>query len=99
MNVEALTVFFLLHLLDILTTISGLKRGATEKNSLARFVLEKMGILGLYTFKMMLGGVMLIVAWTTGNINVIWAWNALMALVVAWNSYINWRLAGHGDRL
>ena len=64
---EALTVFFLLNLLDILTTVSGLRSGAVEQNPLVKFILKLFGVPGLYSFKMIIGGIILIMAWIMHN--------------------------------
>ena len=93
----AIIVFFLLHLLDVITTSRGLRLGATEKNPLARAILERLGVLGLYSLKMIIGGILLLVAWFYHSETLIWGWNIIMALVVTWNSYVNMRLARHGE--
>jgi hypothetical protein len=86
----ALIVFALLNLLDWITTHYGLtKLGMQELNPIARRIYERLGSPGLYSWKQI--GVGLIVLSSALAMGweaefAIWAYNVLFALVVAWNS-------------
>jgi hypothetical protein len=86
----ALIVFALLNLLDWVTTHYALTRlGMQELNPVARKIYERLGSPGLYSWKQI--GVGLIVLSSTLTMGwdaefAIWVYNVLFALVVAWNS-------------
>jgi hypothetical protein len=86
----ALIVFALLNLLDWATTHYALKYlKMRELNPVARKVYERFGTAGLYSWKQI--GVGLIVLSSALSMGwdaefSIWVYNVLFALVVAWNS-------------
>jgi hypothetical protein len=86
----ALIVFALLNLLDWVTTHYALTRlGMRELNPIARRIYERLGSPGLYSWKQIgVGLIVLSSALTMGweaELS-IWVYNVLFALVVAWNS-------------
>jgi len=86
----ALIVFALLNLLDWATTHYALTRlGMRELNPIARRIYERLGSPGLYSWKQI--GVGLVVLSSALSMGwdaefSIWVYNVLFALVVAWNS-------------
>jgi hypothetical protein len=86
----ALIVFALLNLLDWITTHYGLtKLGMRELNPIARKIYERFGSPGLYTWKQIGVGFIVITLYLTMGADaetVLWVYNALFALVVLWNS-------------
>jgi hypothetical protein len=86
----ALTVFALLNLLDWVTTHYALtKLGMRELNPIARKIYERLGSPGLYSWKQVgVGLIVLSSALTMGweAEFAIWIYNVLFALVVVWNS-------------
>jgi len=85
----ALTVFALLNTLDLMTTYYGLQKGLVERNPIAKQVLERFGKAGLYSYKQIMTGAIVAlysVLFGADFETIIWAFNVLMALVVAWNS-------------
>ena len=86
---DALLVFTLLAILDIITTKRGLELGAYEANPIARKFLEKFGIKGLFILKYLGGALILLFTFEEWGL---WVLNIFMALVVAWNSFVVIRL-------
>jgi len=86
----ALIVFALLNLLDWVTTHYALTRlGMQELNPVARAVYERLGSPGLYSWKQVGVGLVVLSAWLSMGLEAevaIWAYNVLFALVIAWNS-------------
>ena len=86
----ALMVFVLLNALDWFSTHYALTRlGMRELNPIARRIYERLGSPGLYSWKQI--GVGLIVLSSALSMGwdaefSIWVYNVLFALVVAWNS-------------
>jgi hypothetical protein len=90
---NALYTFAFLNLADISTTIAGLKSGAYEVNPLARKLLEKFGWTGLFILKYLGMGAVLLIGALTNSLNLsIWINNIFLAVVCAWNSYVNLKL-------
>jgi len=91
----ALMIFGLLNLLDWFVTHYALRRGAVEANPVARLVYERFGTVGLYSFKQVVTGVMVFFVSVFGGLGLeatLWAWNIVLALVVAWNSFVMLRI-------
>ena len=92
---NSLLVFTLLNILDIITTYNILARyGAEhEANLLARWIFKKMGIAGGFIFKYagMLAVVLLSYLFTNDFTAGIWIDNIILAGVVGWNSYANYK--------
>lgn len=86
-------VFILLNILDVLTTRSGLRKGAVEANPVGRFILGRYGVKGLWYMKMAGFGVIALFGFM-GWLAEKWLWliNAGLGVVVAWNSLMNFRL-------
>jgi hypothetical protein len=86
----ALTVFALLNLLDWITTHYALTRlGMRELNPIARRIYERLSSPGLYSWKQIGVGLIVLSSALTMGWDVefaIWVYNVLFALVVAWNS-------------
>lgn len=84
-----LYTFTFLNLADIGTTITALKKGGYEANPIARWFIKTFGVAGLFIFKYLAMGGVILYTFLTGNpeygINVS---NIILAAVVAWNSYI-----------
>lgn len=80
----AIELFFLLQLLDFLTTLAGVRLGGSELNPLARWLMEFHVVGGLVGVKLIgfaLGGYCV----ATGRLRVIgWA-NYYFAALVVWN--------------
>lgn len=92
---EALYTFTFLNLADISTTIIALQRGGYEANPIARYLIKKLGLKSLFAFKYLSMGIMLFISFIiSGDVaeRTIWLWNIILSLVVAWNSYINYKL-------
>ena len=92
----ALAVFMILNLADIMTTVAAVRLGAVEQNMLARWLLSRFGVVGLYMLKLLLGGAMItaVAVLTPRHLEfVVWIWNAMLGAVVVWNSLVNYRLA------
>jgi hypothetical protein len=91
---NALLVFALLNLTDIITTYNVLrKRGVSrELNPLARLLFAKFGVTGGFILKYLLCGLLLLIGALTGELVLsLWVWNIVLAVVTAWNSYVNLR--------
>jgi hypothetical protein len=88
-------VFSLLNILDIITTYNVVKKTSieSEANPIARFVMKKMGVAGLFVLKYIMIGVIILIGFTTNNLEgVMWINNIILSGVVAWNSYQNYKL-------
>ena len=98
---NALLVFTLLNLLDIITTYNVIRRvgSVAEANPLARFLLERMGVAGLFALKYFVMGAVVLVGYL-GNalLHSIWVNNIMLSAVVAWNSYQNYKLSSRERR-
>jgi hypothetical protein len=86
----ALIVFAVLNLLDWVTTHYGLTQlGMRELNPIARRIFEKFGTVGLFTWKQVGVGFIAFTTYITMGVDAesaLWLYNAVFALVVAWNS-------------
>jgi hypothetical protein len=92
---NALLVFSLLNILDIITTYNAIKKTSieSEANPIARFIMQKTGAVGLFILKYFGMGVIILIGLITNNLEQsIWINNILLGGVVAWNSYQNYRL-------
>lgn len=85
-----------MNLADVSTTIIALKRGGYEMNPIARYIIGKIGLNGLFAFKYIAMGLSLLLAFITQNEAseiIIWLWNIVLSAVVVNNSYVNLKLA------
>jgi len=92
---NSLLVFALLNILDIITTYNAIKKTSieSEANPLARFIMKKTGVVGLFILKYFGMGIIILIGLMLGNLEgSIWINNVLLGGVVAWNSYQNYRL-------
>ena len=90
---DALLVLILLNILDVITTRRALALGGREANPLARWLLNRYGTVGLWFAKMLMFGVvgfLGLAGWISEG--TLWFYNIVYGLIVAWNSFINWRL-------
>lgn len=95
-SIEALWTFTFLNLADISTTIIALQRGAYELNPVARQVVGRIGLKGLFAFKYIAMGLSLLLAFMFGEStaeSTVWLWNIVLSAVVANNSYVNLKLS------
>jgi len=84
---ESLYVFTLLNVVDIMTTAEGLRRGAYEANPVARKMLERFGVAGLFILKYLGMGLVILIGATTNALETsIWIANIVLSIVAAWNS-------------
>jgi len=92
---NSLLVFTLLNILDIITTYNILARYGVEHeaNLLARWIFKKMGIAGAFAFKYigMFAVILLSFLFTNDFTAGIWIDNIILAGVVGWNSYANFK--------
>jgi hypothetical protein len=94
---NALLVFTLLNITDIITTYNVLKRYGVERelNPLARWIAKHLGVAGLFAMKYLgMGAIILVGVLTAGLSGLelsIWINNIVLAVVTAWNSYVNYR--------
>jgi len=92
----ALIVFALLNLLDWITTHYGLTRlGMVELNPIAKKIFERFGTVGLFMWKQVGVGFIAFTTYITMGVDAesaLWLYNALFALVVAWNSFQIYRV-------
>jgi hypothetical protein len=89
---NSLLVFTLLNLLDIITTYNVVKKTSTESeaNPIARFIMQRMGLTGLFILKYLGMGLIVLIGFITNALETsIWINNIILSGVVAWNSYIN----------
>jgi len=92
---NSLLVFALLNILDIITTYNAVKKTGvgSEANPLARFIIARLGVAGLFILKYFGMGIIILIGYLLGNLEgSIWINNILLGGVVAWNSYQNYRL-------
>jgi len=92
---NSLLVFALLNILDIATTYNVIRKTGVESeaNPLARLIMQRMGVAGLFILKYLGMGVIILIGYVLGNLEgSIWVNNILLGGVVAWNSYQNYRL-------
>ena len=92
---NSLLVFALLNILDIITTYNAIKKTSTESeaNPLARFIMQKTGVAGLFILKYFGMGIIILIGFIMNNLETsIWINNIILGGVVAWNSYQNYRL-------
>jgi len=98
---NALIVFSLLNILDVVTTYNVVRRvgSVAEANPIARFLLERMGVAGLFVLKYLIMGVVVLLGYL-GNalLHSIWVNNIMLSAVVAWNSYQNYKLSSRERR-
>ena len=79
---NALVIFTLLNLLDIITTYNVIRKvGATaEANPVARYVIERMGVAGLFALKYFVMGVVVLVGWLQNALaHSIWINNVILS--------------------
>jgi hypothetical protein len=93
---NALLVNVLVNITDLVTTYNVLRKHGVsrELNPIARILFEKFGIVGGFILKyIVIGATLLFVALTDPKALVftIWIWNIILAIVTAWNSYVNLR--------
>ena len=91
---NALLVFTLLNLTDIITTWNVLRKHGVsrELNPLARILFKKYGVAGGFLLKYIGMGISLLIGLMTGQLHVaVWIWNIILAGATAWNSYVNFR--------
>jgi len=90
---NALLVFTLLNLADIITTYNFVvKHGVgAEANPIARFFFKRMGVVGMFSFKALFtGGLLTILYLLLEDItSVLWIENIVLSGVIGWNSYVN----------
>lgn len=92
---NALLTFTLLNVLDIITTYNVIRRAGSvaEANPVARWFIERLGVAGLFILKYFAMGFIVAVGVVQNALaESIWVNNVILALVVAWNSYQNYRL-------
>ena len=92
---NALIVFTLLNLTDIATTYNVVRKIGTraEANPIARFIMEKLGIAGLFLLKYAGMAVIIVIGLLENNLEAsIWINNIILGAVTAWNSYMNYKL-------
>lgn len=92
---DALVVFVLLCLLDIVTTKRALEIGGVEANPIVRRIIRRLGLPGLFILKYAVFLVVVAYAVLVNSEIAIWAANVLNAAIVAWNSAVlakmSWR--------
>jgi len=91
---NALLVFTLPNITDIITTYNVLRRLGVEHeaNILARVLFKRFGIAGGFLLKYFGMGFIILVGLLTGQlVSSIWVNNIVLALVTAWNSYVNYK--------
>jgi hypothetical protein len=92
---NSLLVFALLNILDIITTYNVIKKTSieSEANPIARFIMRKAGVVGLFILKYFGMGIIILIGFILGNLEgSIWINNIILGGVVAWNSYQNYKL-------
>lgn len=92
---EAIWTFTFMNLADISTTLVALQRGAYELNPVARYVINRIGLKGLFAFKYLFMGISLALVFIfnpEASEEIIWIWNAVLGIVTAWNSYVNLKI-------
>jgi hypothetical protein len=85
----ALAVLVILNIIDWVTTHYGLRVGLTEVNPIADFILSRGGIIGLYIWKLIVIALAVLIIHKLSPKELeqaIWILNALLALIIAWNS-------------
>jgi hypothetical protein len=93
---NALLVCALLNLTDIITTYNVLRKYGVsrELNPLAYILFKKYGVAGGFILKYLVFGAMLLIVAITNPVALtftVWLWNIILAVVTAWNSYVNLR--------
>jgi hypothetical protein len=91
---NALLVFTLLNITDIITTYNVLRKYGVsrELNAFAYLLFKRFGIAGGFILKFLLGGVFILIGALLGFLTLaVWIWNIVLAIVTAWNSYVNLR--------
>lgn len=89
---NALLLFTILNLTDIITTFTALKKYGVEReaNPIARFIARKLGVAGLFILKYLgMAAVILVGFITSGFYGLelsLWLDNIILAGVTAWNS-------------
>jgi hypothetical protein len=93
---NSLIVFTLLNLIDIITTFNFIKeRGVSaEANIIARIIFERLGLVGMFVYKLVYMSSILIILFYLFNefTTTIWVYNVIQSLIIAWNSYMNSKL-------
>jgi hypothetical protein len=91
---NALLVFTLLNVTDLITTYNILRKHGVsrELNPLARILFEKFGVVGGFILKYLGCGLLILIGLVLGQLVMsLWIWNIILAIVTAWNSYVNLR--------
>jgi len=91
---NALLVFTLLNVADLITTYNVLRKHGVsrELNPFAYILFERFGIAGGFILKFLLGGAFILMGALLGFLTLtVWIWNIVLAIVTAWNSYVNLR--------
>ena len=91
---NALLVFTLLNVTDLVTTYNVLRKYGVsrELNPFAYMLFKRFGIAGGFILKFLLGGAFILMGALLGFLTLaVWIWNIVLAIVTAWNSYINLR--------
>jgi hypothetical protein len=85
----ALAVLVVLNIIDWVTTYYGLRLGLEEANPIARLILSRAGPIGLYTFKLIVIALAVLIVHKLSPKELeqaVWILNALLAIIIAWNS-------------
>jgi hypothetical protein len=97
---NALLVFSLLNLIDIITTFNFIKEHGVnaEANPLARLMFKRLGLVGMFVFKLTyMSGILIILFFLFDEFTTsIWVYNIVESMIIAWNSYMNSRLKKTG---
>jgi hypothetical protein len=91
---NALIVFTLLNITDLVTTYNVLRKYGVsrELNPFAYILFKRFGIAGGFILKFLLGGALILMGALLGFLTLaLWIWNIVLAIVTAWNSYVNLR--------
>jgi hypothetical protein len=92
---NALVVFTLLNLTDIVTTYNVVRKwgAGAEANPIARFVIQRLGVAGMFLLKYAGMATIIVVGLLTNSLETsIWINNIILGAITAWNSYENHRL-------
>jgi hypothetical protein len=92
---NALVVFTLLNLTDIVTTYNVVRKwgAGAEANPIARFIIQRLGVAGLFLLKYAgMTGIIIVGLLTNSLETSIWVNNIILGAITAWNSYENYKL-------
>ena len=99
---NALLVFTLLNITDIITTWNVIRKYSEEHelNPIARWLIKKYKAGGLFLLKYFGMGFVVLIGLLTSNLAYsIWILNIILAGVTAWNLYVNYKLFTGGEKL